>query len=496
MSIDVDRNSSESLTSQIRMAIKCRIVEGILHPGTRLPSTRQLAADLGVSRSVAVEAYEQLTAEGYLDCQQGSGTRVANDPVARAGRAGLEPDLGCPDPSGGVTWDLRTGRADVTNFPRAEWLASYRAALAGAGREELDYPPVAGLPVLRRVLAGYLGRVRGARGVEETVMVTAGFAQGLALLCATLPQLGIRKLAIEDPGHAGQRRFIEQSGMNTVPVPVDEEGIDVDRLAASGARAVLVTPAHQFPTGYTMSPARREALIRWAERMDAVIIEDDYDGEFWFDRRERPPALQGLSPQHVIYAGTASKTLVPGMRLGWLMMPAHLSRLMSRVRARHDLGSDGITQRAFAELIEAGTLDRHLRRARSRYRSRREALAQAVRLHLPEAEMVGSAAGLHGYLRLPPGTDEAALVAAAQDRSALVYGAQRFQFRPGARPPGLVIGYSSLPLTGIGESMFVLGDALAEQARRPGVRSLGTLLADAAGPRERIAHRARLGSGV
>ncbi|WP_254553135.1 PLP-dependent aminotransferase family protein [Kitasatospora sp. MMS16-BH015] len=344
-----------------------------------------------------------------------------------------------------------------------EWLACYRTVLAAAGRDELDYPKVAGLPLLRDSLAGYLGRVRGVRSSVETVMVTAGFAQGLSLLCEALPRFGIRKLAIEDPGHNNQRRFIEECGMRTVPVPLDGEGVDVDRLAATGARAVLVTPAHQFPTGITMSPARRQALVRWAQDVDGLIIEDDYDGEFWFDQSHRPSSLQELAPDQVIYAGTASKALVPGLRLGWLAVPPHLSALLSKVRSRHDLGSDGITQRAFSELITSGMLDRHLRRVRSRYRSRREAFTQAVELHLPCAGIVGSSAGLHAYLQLPADIEESPLVEAALRRSVLVHGGKRYQFTPGERPPALVVGYSTLPLAGIAESMFAIRDAVDEQ---------------------------------
>ncbi|MER5865546.1 PLP-dependent aminotransferase family protein [Kitasatospora sp. NPDC002040] len=360
---------------------------------------------------------------------------------------------------------------NVTNFPRIEWLACYRTVLAAAGRDELDYPPVAGLPALCDALAGYLGRVRGVRGSAETVMVTAGFAQGLSLLCEALPKLGIRKLAIEDPGHNGQRRFIEECGMHSVPVRVDREGVDVAHLAATGARAVLVTPAHQYPTGVTMSAQRRRALIRWAQDVDGLIIEDDYDGEFWFDRRSRPSALQGMAPDQVVYAGTASKTLVPGLRLGWLVIPPHLAAMLSRIRSRHDLGSDGITQCAFAELITSGMLDRHLRRVRSRYRSRREAFTQAVELHLPQARVTGSSAGLHAYLQLPPDINESALVEAALARSVLVHGGSRYQFAPGERPPALVVGYSTLPLAGISESMYAIRDAVDEQRAARG-RSL------------------------
>ncbi|WP_345284778.1 PLP-dependent aminotransferase family protein [Kitasatospora albolonga] len=429
LSVEVDRSSATSLAGQLQDALRHRITDGVLRPGTRLPSTRRLADDLGVSRSVAVEAYEQLAAEGWLTGRHGSGTCVSEraggtDSTAPPPAVALRE----PEPAAPVRWDLRTGRADPGNFPRQEWLASYRTVLAAAGREELDYPPVAGHPSLRRALADYLGRVRGVRTEAGSVMVTAGFAQGLSLLCEALPRLGIRTLAVEDPGHRSQRRFIEECGMRVVPVRVDHEGIDVGELAASGARAVLVTPAHQYPTGVVLSSARRQALVRWARESDGLVVEDDYDGEFWFDREVRPAALQELAPEHVVYAGTASKALVPGLRIGWLAVPPPLTAALDRVRSRRDLGTDGLTQCAFAELITSGLLDRHLRRVRARYRRRREAFTRAAAELLPEATLLGVSAGLHGYLQLPPTTDESALTSAALTRSVLVHG--------GAPPPG------------------------------------------------------------
>jgi GntR family transcriptional regulator/MocR family aminotransferase len=502
--MEIDRDSGDSLSRQIQESIRSRINEGVLHPGAHLPSTRQLALDLGISRSVAVDAYEQLAAEGYLLCRQGSGTRVAGVPTAdgrtvaqTANQAGNQTVnqsnahavaqavpktvtrtvtrtgaqiVGEAESRSPAAWDLRAGRADVTNFPRAEWLACYRTVLAAAGREELDYPPVAGLAALRESLASYLGRVRGVRVATDMVMVTAGFAQGLSLLCESLPRLGIHRLAVEDPGHSGQRGYIRDCGIRVVPVRVDEDGIDVADLAASGARAVLVTPAHQFPTGATMSPGRRAELIGWAEEVDGLIIEDDYDGEFWFERASRPSALQGAAPDRVVYAGTASKALVAGLRLGWLVIPPQLSALLGRIRARRDLGSDGLTQRAFAELIDSGLLDRHLRRVRPRYRARREALADAVARYLPSGRLTGSSAGLHAYLQLSSDLDEAAVVAAALDRSVLVRGGRHYQVDPGGRPPALIVGYSTLPVAGIADSIRAIAAAVHEQrSARSGV---------------------------
>ncbi|MBT2405501.1 MULTISPECIES: PLP-dependent aminotransferase family protein [unclassified Streptomyces] len=453
------RESDIPLTSQIQQFIKKEVAEGILHPGTRLPSSRRLADDLGVSRSVVVEAYGQLVAEGYLEAVQGAGTQVVRH-LDRGAPAPLVPSLlddghghaSRPDPA--VRWDLRPGGRNVPEFPRREWLAGYQRALHSADPAVLDYPPLAGDSRLRVELARYLGRMCGVRSTPGQVMVTAGFAQTLGLLSAVLPQLGIDALGIENPGHPGQRRFVRESGLRPVPLPVDAEGIDVAALAASGVRAVLVTPAHQFPTGSTLSAERREVLVRWAREVDGLIIEDDYDRGLWYERGAgRPLALQRLAPEHVVYAGTVSKTLAPGLRLGWLAAPAPLLDRLLRARARQDLGTDVLTQLAFAEFLRGGAYDRHLRRLNSLCRDRHSALREAVRRHLPGAAVVGRAAGLHAYVTLPRHTDEAGLVAGALRRSVLLAGAAACHARPGEGAPALVVGHAHLPRSGADQAI-------------------------------------------
>lgn len=463
-SFDISRNSGESLTTQIQRALKREITEGVLHPGTRLPPSRRLADDLDVSRSVVVEAYGQLIAEGYLEAVQGSGTRVAR-------HLSTTPETVVPTllnegrvPS--VRWDLRTGRANLSHFPYREWLAGYQRVLQTARQSDLDYPPLSGTPALREELARHLGRVRGVRTTPGQMMVVSGFAHGLGLLCAALPELRIDVLAMEEPGLLRQREFVRETGLRTRAVPVDDEGIDVEALARSGARAVLVTPFHQFPTGVTMSDERRAALARWARDVDGYVIEDDYDGDFWFDRRSRPLALQRHAPERVVYAGTTSKSLVPGLRLGWLAVPAELLPSLERARSRRDLGSDSLTQLAFAELLGSGSYDRHMRRLRARYRLRRETLADAVQHSLPQARISGAAAGLHAYVRLPHGTDEAELVSAALNRSVLVRGGREFYSRPTGARPALIVGYTSLPRSGLAEALRQLGAAYTDVSGR------------------------------
>jgi len=526
LQISVDRGSDDSLADQVLRQIKQLIHDEVLRPGVRLPSSRQLAEDLAVSRSVVVEAYQQLAAEGWLLSWQRSGTWVAQrvsaaqrleprlvsgstvvDPGSTVVAFGTRGDAGSAlvgygrtaagpgstvaghSTRGGlghgvrggvghaarggvaralraVRWDLRIGGADVTGFPRREWLASLQTVLRQAGRRDLDYPPLAGHPVLRAELVGYLGRVSGVRATPSQFMVTAGFAQGLSLLCHLLAGLGVHAIGLEDPGQPGQRAFIENIGLRAVPIPVDEHGIDVAALGACDARAVLVTPAHQFPTGAPLAQHRRRALLDWAHRVDGLIIEDDYDGEFWYSSGERRPSLQSMDPGRVAYGGSASKTLAPGLRLGWLCVPAALVERLQRTRERYDLGAGSIDQLAYADFVRTGRLDRHLRRTRARYSSRRRTLAAVLSEHLPDARLAGPAAGMHGYLRLPQHLDERALVAAALRRGVLVNGAGHY--RLGHRRPdaALVVGYATQPRTTLVEAVQVLGAAARElQAR-------------------------------
>ncbi|AKN72329.1 GntR family transcriptional regulator [Streptomyces sp. PBH53] len=455
--IDVTRDAPVPLTAQIQGTIRQEIAEGTLRPGVRLPSSRQLAEDLRVSRSVVVEAYGQLIAEGYLEALRGSGTWISQHLPPSAVPTLLDDGV-VPD----VRWDLRPGTIDGTAFPQREWLAAYQQALTGAGGRELGYPPLSGATALRTELAGYLGRTRGVRTTPRQIMVTSGFAQVLSLLGAALPRLGIDALGMEDPCHHRQRQFVAEAGLRVRSVPVDEDGIDVDALARTGARAVLVTPAHQFPTGATLSTERRAALVRWAEDVDGFVVEDDYDGELWFDETPRPLALQRLCPDRVLYAGTASKSLSPALRLAWIAVPPRLTSLLEQTRARRDLGSEILTQLAFTELLASGGFDRHLRRRRARLRARRLLLERAVRSHLPDARILGAAAGLHAYVELPRHVDEPRLVAAALHRSVLVRGGAHFRHGTRPAPPALVIGCAAVPGAALPEAVAAIGRARAD----------------------------------
>jgi GntR family transcriptional regulator / MocR family aminotransferase len=294
----------------------------------------------------------------------------------------------------------------------------------------------------------------------EQVLVCSGFAQGTVLVCRALGRRGARRVAMEDPSHPGQRAIVAASGLEPVPVPVDDHGIQVDRLAAVGVDAVLVTPAHQFPTGTVLAAERRVALVEWAQRSDAVIVEDDYDAEYRYDR-EPIGAVQGLAPDRVVYAGSTSKTLAPALRLGWLVLPAWLTDEVAEQKALDDLASPALDQLALADLLGRGEVDRHLRRNRARYRARRDALVTTLAVHAPQVRVRGIAAGLHVVAELPPQTNEAAVVAAARRRSVGVYPMRDYRFGTSTAPAALVLGYGGLSEPAIRRGVPLLALAIS-----------------------------------
>jgi GntR family transcriptional regulator/MocR family aminotransferase len=452
--VELDREADVPLHEQIERSIREDVRAGRLAAGTRLPSSRSLAAELGVSRGVVSEAYGQLAAEGYLLASQGAPVRVAHTVRAAAPRA--------PSPSllPSFTHRLDPGLPDLAGFPRDRWLRSLRAAWREAPIDAVDYPDPRGVPALRETLAEYLGRVRGAAADPEQLIVCTGFSQGLSLIARWLRSRGVTSVALEDPGWHSHRLIIEQAGLAVEPIPVDGEGLRVDLLERSEAAAVIVTPAHQFPTGAVLSSERRAALVEWAERGERLIVEDDFDAELRYDRT-RVGALQGLAPERVAYIGSASKRLVPGMRLGWMLTPSWLGWPLISVKAIEDRGSEAIGQLALHDFIARGELDRHLRRMRLRYQRRREALLESLALHLPAARIEEGAAGLFELALLPDGIDESALVSAAASRGVGVEGLALHRFKPGG-PAGLVLGFAGLPEPAIEQSARLLGAALAE----------------------------------
>jgi GntR family transcriptional regulator/MocR family aminotransferase len=357
--------------------------------------------------------------------------------------------------------DFAYGVPDLVSFPRTDWAWAMREACRTAPTAALNYGDPRGSSALRLVLAGYLRRVRAAVADPEHIVVCTGFAQGLGLILRVLARAGVRRVAFEDPGYGQGETMatVGRVGLRAIPVPVDSDGIDVDALAASGAEAVVLTPAHQWPTGVVLAPDRRHALIAWADRHGATIIEDDYDAEFRYDR-EPVGALQGLAAEHVITLGTVSKSLAPAMRLGWIACPPRLADDIVEEKKISDRGSPVLDQFALARLIESGRYDRHLRRMRTVYTTRRQALVDALRQHAPAVRLTGLAAGFHAVAHLPPGIGEEAVITAARARSVGLYGMSAQRMSGATAPPQLVLGFGNLTERAIETGVAAVGDLL------------------------------------
>jgi len=429
------------LTGWLADAIRGAIIDGRLQAGAPLPATRLLAGDLGVSRGVIVEAYQRLADEGLVSARPGAGTRVLG--ISRRPAPAERTELALlPQPwRARADIDLSPGVPDLSGFPRVAWLRAEKLVLERASVADLGYGDPRGSPWLRTELAGWLARTRGLRADPDDIIVVTGVAQALALLAQVLRARAVGEIAVEDPGSRGARDELAYWGLRPVPVPVDEHGLQVDDLVRGGLRAVLLTPAHQFPTGVVLAPRRRRDLLDWAAGADALIIEDDYDAEYRYDRAP-VPALQASAPGLVAYAGSTSKTLAPGMRLGWLIPPSRLHADLVEAKHASDLGSPALPQLVLARLIASGELEQHIRQVRKRQRSRRDALLRALHEHLPAARVQGIAAGLHLLITFPgragPDTDLAEAILRA---GVLVHPLSWHRHRPGV--PGIVLGYAA-----------------------------------------------------
>ena len=447
-----DRKIRLGLEHELREAVRA----GRLQPGARLPSSRTFAKELGVGRNTVADAFAQLVAEGWLVARHGAGTWVA-DRLDRAAAG----SAATPDAEPLARFDLRPGAPDLAAFPRSQWLAAARRALTVASDRSLGYGDPRGVPGLRDALAGYLARARRVSVDPARVVVCAGFAEGLELVCTRLRRGGATTVAVEAFGHHLHRDIIEHCGLAVRAVPVDGRGALVDQCG--DAAAALLTPAHQFPTGVVLDPVRRRSAVRWAADTGAIVLEDDYDGEFRYDR-QAVGAMQSLAPDQVVYAGTASKSLAPGLRLGWLVVPpALVDEVVETKRSKGSFPS-AVEQLTLAEFITSGAYDRQVRRARLAYRRRRDRLVRALTDHAPAVTVSGIAAGLHVVVQLPDRTEEDA-IAAASERGVAVEGLGTFT-RPGHdHPPALVVGYATPPdhaySTAVARLVAALGSATA-----------------------------------
>jgi GntR family transcriptional regulator/MocR family aminotransferase len=452
--LSIRRDGPGTLGGQIEEQLRRAIRAGALRTGTQVPSTRDLARQLGISRRVAVDAYAQLAAEGYLVVHQGARPRVAH--VRAAGEPAAAPAGGA---AAAARFDFRPSMPDVSAFPRRAWLRCLREALAEITDLELGYGDVCGLERLRSALADHLGRVRGVVADPTRIVITGGFSQGFDLVCRALAEGGATQVAFEDPGYDEPRLIAARAGLEPMPVAVDEHGLRVDQLERTRAAAVVLTPAHQHPTGVALSGERRTELLAWLRERDAIAIEDDYDADYRYDRAA-VGALQGLDPDRVVYAGSASKILAPALRLGWLAVPPRLVEPVSRGKMLADRGTDRITQLAFAGFLERGELDRHRRRMLSSYRTRRDALVAALGEELPDAAVRGIAAGLHATVELRPTDDEPAILTALARRRIVLSTMTEHRMTPQAAPPTLLLGYGQVPLPAIRPGVRAIADAV------------------------------------
>ncbi len=428
-----------SLEDTLRGAVR----DGRLPGGTRLPSSRALAADLGIARNTVADAYGQLAAEGWLTARAGAGTWVTGP---RDVTGGAVPPVAAGQPGAArLRYDLHAGVPDLAAFPRREWLAAGRRALAAAPDHVLGYPDPRGLARLREALAGYMARARGVAADPERIVVCGGFMHGLAVLSQALRGRGASAVAVESYGLPEHRAVIARAGLRVTPLPVDADGLVPGDAALAAAGAALLTPAHQFPLGMTLAPRRRRLLAEWAAGTGAVLVEDDYDGEFRYDRHP-VGAMQALAPDHVVYCGTASKALAPGLRLGWLAVPGRLLDDVVTATGLTSGGPDAVSQLTLAEFITSGGYDRQVRHARLAYRRRRDQLVSALSQGAPGVRVTGIAAGLHAVALLRPGQTEAEAIAAAARDDLTVTGLGYYSaLEPDRRAPGLVIGYARPP---------------------------------------------------
>jgi GntR family transcriptional regulator/MocR family aminotransferase len=453
--LDVRIEPGSRVRAGIEAALRDAVRGGRLAAGTRLPPSRSLAADLGVARNTIADAYGQLVAEGWLAARRGAGTFVAD----RISVEPASPHVERNQPTS-VWFDLRPGSPDLSAFPRAEWAAATRRALSAAPNEALGYGDPRGRPELRHALAEYLARARGVRTSPDRVVVCSGFVQALSVLATALRRSGGKTVAVEAFGLALHRDVIHSAGLRSLPVAVDELGALVDDVGS--ADAALLTPAHQFPTGVPLAPDRRAAALAWARTRSAVVIEDDYDGEFRYDRQP-VGALQGLDPKRVVYIGTASKSLAPGLRLAWMAVPAGLIDEVGHAKRLADLHTSAIEQLALADLLASGAYDRQVRRVRLRYLRRRDDLVAALRERAPRVRVGGIAAGLHLLAHLPAGTTETAVIARASRAGLALEGLASYRYERdngGDACQALVLGYGTPPQHGFAGAVGLLLDVL------------------------------------
>jgi GntR family transcriptional regulator/MocR family aminotransferase len=458
---------SSWLTDQLRAAI----ADGRLPIGSRVPPGRVLAEELRLSRGVVTEAYRRLTEDGQLAGRGRAGTFVVAAPIAppspnNAASAPSSTSNFTPTPSHDVfdllraasaRIDLTPGVPDLAAFPRGAWLRAERRVLDALDPVNFGYGDPRGAPPFRRAVADWLARTRGIRVEPSDVVIVTGVAQALDLIARVLIGDGFSEIAVEDPGSLGVRQHLTSHRLRTPPIPVDHHGLRVDKLHESGALAVALTPAHQFPTGVVLDGTRRRELVSWAEDTGGLVLEDDYDAEHRYDRPP-VPAVQALMPDRVFYTGSVSKTLAPALRTGWLIAPPQHREQIVIAKRYADLGNAVLPQLVLTELMESGELERHLRTLRRRHHRRRDAMIAAIRTHLPQATIHGAAAGLHLTITFDGDFPDTALASAALALGVKTQPLSWHYQLPST--PGLVLGYAAAPPADAAQGMALIRKAL------------------------------------
>lgn len=465
--IVLQRESDITLARQIYIALRDHMIQGKLKPGEALPSTRELARLLAVSRNTVCEAYEMLSSEGFIESRQGSPTRVAGGLRLEAYDPGIE-DLGeVIKPPVSCRVDFRTGQPDLKRFPRHSWIQSLRKAVEMMPLEQWGYTGPDGLYILRLEISAWLFRSRGITVNPKNLLITAGATQALHILAELLSRKG-QKIMVEDPCHTGMLKVLQGKGYDIHPLPVDEQGLICDYLEGNGAYAIYVTPSHQFPLGGILPAGRRATLLQFARKYDQYIIEDDYDSEFRYTGAPVAP-LYSMDPQRVIYVGTFSKTLFPSLRIGYVILPPHLQERWRDIRTHIDVQNPPFEQAALAEFIGSRKLDRYVRMMRKVYGQRRRILLESLEENFGRTwRSWGDAAGLHLAVQFPDMCFNHDFNFYARQSGVFVTPVEYHSINKGVHLDKILLGYGHLEEDEIRAGIRILRNLFEQIKAKPG----------------------------
>jgi GntR family transcriptional regulator / MocR family aminotransferase len=457
--ITIDRSQSISLTQQIYDQVRNGILEKQLKEGEKLPSSRELAGSIGVSRNIVLEAYERLIAEGYLEVRPKSGTFVALGTSLSFVERVKRKDTPRKISDNRKTYiDFKAGNPAIDYFPRKKWAQLTKEICLYSSEEVFGYGEASGMKALKDVLVDYLKRVRGVQCRTEQIFITSGATQGLKLITEMFGKDN-KKIAVEDPVTDEMRNIFTFSNAKLIPVPVDENGIDPNGLPNQAPSFVFVIPSHQFPLGGILSIQRRLQLIEYAQKMNCYIVEDDYDSEFTYEGAP-VPSIQGIAPNHVIYVGTFSKILSPGLRIGYVILPEELVDSFEQIKWFSDRHTSSLEQLVLAQFIREGYLDRHVRKMKKIYKEKRERLVSAIQQNFKKATIIGKSAGMHLVVEIPGIDFHPTLIHRMKQAGVKVYPIEHYSLEKGKHRSRIVMGYGGLSLEEIEKGVRLLREIL------------------------------------